>query len=53
MTLTIDLNNRLLGSAHCLVALIISTYLFQNIFACVEVTFQTQKLQCFCHDLDL
>ena len=40
VTLTLDLNNPLLGFAHPLVTLIISTNLFQNLSICVEVTFR-------------
>ena len=46
VTLTLDLDNPLLGSAHRLVTLIISTNLFQNLSICVEVTFRKRNFNC-------
>ena len=46
VTLTLDLNNPLLGSAHPLVKLTISTNLFHNLSACVEVTFLKRNFNC-------
>ena len=45
VTLTLDLDNPLLGSAHPLVTLIICTNLFQNPPTYVELTFRKRNLE--------
>ena len=46
VTLTLDLDNLLLGSAHCLIKLVIRTNLFQNLSICVDVTFRKRNFDC-------
>ena len=46
VTLALDLDNQLLGSAHCLVTLVLRTNLFQNLSICVEVTFRKRYFNC-------
>ena len=45
VSLTLDLDNPLLGSAHCLVTLIICTNLFQNTPIYVELTLLETKFR--------